>query len=302
MNAETYAKWLRRQGQSVIQTHSSYWHSEGYRIYQAFPYHWLIDPSETELADLFSRHGAVAIRYCLPPESSRGRSSYSIVFESKIYDIENLGYRTRKNVRRGLRNCAVEQISFERLVEEAWELRQDALKRQGRHLNITIDSWRNRYLSTSGLPGFEAWAALVQDRIAGYIVTFQMGDCVCILDQQSHRDFLDLNVNNALAFVVSQNAAAQPGVNEVFYGMESLDAPARVSEFKFHMGYTAKPVRQRVVFRPRLAGFANQFSYGVVSRMARWFPANRRLSKAEGMLRICLAEMDPAAPEALSKV
>src|SRR5438874_5811957 len=105
MNAEIYAEWLRRQGHQVIRSASSYWHSEGLGVYQAFPYHWLIEPPESELSNLFSRRGAVALRYCMPPESSKGCLSHSIVLECKNYDLESLGYRTRKNVRRGLRNC-----------------------------------------------------------------------------------------------------------------------------------------------------------------------------------------------------
>ncbi len=290
MNAETYAEWLRRQGHQVIRTPNTYWHSEGLAVYQAFPYHWLIEPSEAELADIFSGHRAVAVRYCMPPGCRQGCLSYSIVFEGGTYGFENLGYRTRKNVRRGLRNCTVEPISFQRLVDEGWDLRLDALDRQRRHLKITNESWRKRYLNAADLNGFQAWGAFVNNHLAGYLVTFQMDDCVCIVDQQSHRDYLDLNINNAITFVASQSAAAQPGIRILFYGLESLDAPARVAEFKFHMGYTAKPVRQRVVFHPGLSVFANRFSYAVVSRIAKWLPVNRHFSKAEGMLRICLAE------------
>jgi hypothetical protein len=56
------------------------------------------------------------------------------------------------------------------------------------------------------------------------------------------------------------------------------------------MGYVAKPIRQRVVFRPQFAPFANRLSYRVVSLASRWLPANRRFAKAKGMLRLCLAE------------
>jgi hypothetical protein len=290
MTPDIYAEWLRRQGQHVIRTSSSYWHSEGLRIYQAFPYHWFIDPSGEELAELFSQHRAIALRYCQSPESATGCPSHAIVFEGKNYDLENLGHRTRKNVRRGLRNCSVEPILFQRLVEQGWDLRCDALERQGRNLNLTYESWHDRYLKTADLPGFQAWGATAGGRFAGYLVTFQMDDCLCIIDHQSHRDFLDLNVNNAMTFVVSQNAAAQPGVSMLFYGLESLDAPPRVSEFKFRMGYVAKPIRQRVVFRPQFAPFVNRMSYRAVSLASKWLPANRRFAKAKGMLRLCLAE------------
>jgi hypothetical protein len=129
-----------------------------------------------------------------------------------------------------------------------------------------------------------------------------MDDCIYILDQQSHRDFLDLNVNNAITFIVSRNAASQPGVNLLFYGLESLDAPARVAEFKFHMGYTAKPLRQRVVFHPRLSAFANRLSYAMVSQVSRWLPANRRFSKAAGLLRINLVEKSPHNSESVMAI
>jgi hypothetical protein len=294
MNANTYAEWLRQQGQVVVRTASTFWHSEGLGVYQAFPYHWLIEPSKAELADLFSRHRAVAVRFSMPPGCRQGCASYSIVFEGGNYGIENLGYRTRKNVRRGLRNCAVEHISFQRLVDEGWDLRLDTLDRQGRHVKTSYEFWRKRYLDAADLNGFQAWGAFVSNRLAAYLVTFQMDDCVCIIDQQSHRDYLDLNVNNAITFHVSQNAATRPGVRLVFYGLESLDAPARVAEFKFHMGYKAKLVNQRVVFHPGLAVFANRFSYSIVRRIAKWIPANRQFAKAEGMLRFYLAEKVPS--------
>lgn len=293
MNPEIYSEWLRRQGQTVIRTASSYWHSEALGIYQAFPYHWLISPDRTELSDLFAR-GAVGLRYSMSSDCVVGCPSYGIVFEGSEYGFDNLGHRTRKNVRRGLQSCTVEPITFPELVDQAWDVRRDALDRQRRHLNITPESWKEHYLTAEGLSGFQAWAARVGSELAGYLVTFQMNECLCIIDHQSHRKFLNLNVNNAMTFVVSQDAVKKPGVKLLFYGLESLDAPPRVSEFKFHMGYTAKPIRQRVVFRPQLAPFANRWTYKLVSAISGWRPSDRRFSKAKGMLRLSLAEKIPS--------
>ncbi len=290
MNTDTYAEWLRQQGKVVVRTASSYWHSEDLGVYQAFPYHWLIEPSEAELAELFMRHRAVAVRYSMPPGCRQGCVSHSIVFDGGNYGLESLGYRTRKNVRRGLRNCSVEPISVKCLVGEGWNLRLDTLDRQGRHLKTNYESWRKKYLAAADLKGFQAWGAFVSNRLAAYLATFQVEDCVYMVEQQSHRDYLDLNINNAITFVVSQEAAARSGVRLLFYGLESLDAPSRVSDFKFHMGYRAKPIHQRVVFHPGLTVLANEFAHTVVHRISKWLPTNRRFSKAEGMLRFCLAE------------
>ncbi len=293
MSPEIYSEWLRRQGQSVVRTESAYWHSEGLGIYQAFPYHRLIEPDKNELWELFSRHGARGLRYSMPQESARGCPSYAIVFEGGEYSFEMMGHRTRKNIRKGLRECCVEPITFPVLVDEAWDLRLDAFDRQGRNRFISRDAWRKRYLHAVDLPGFQAWGARVGDRLAGYVVTFQMEDCLCILDHQSHRQHLDLNVNNALTFVVSQHGVSLPGVRTLFYGLESLDAPERVAEFKFRMGYIAKPIRQRVVFDPKVDLLANRLSYRMTALMSKLCPANRRLAKATGMLRIYLAEKHP---------
>lgn len=144
--------------------------------------------------------------------------------------------------------------------------------------------------------GLRLWGAWVEGRLAGYLVTVQMEDCICIIDQQSHRDFLELNVNNAITFVVSQRAAAQAGVRQVFYGLESLDAPVRVSEFKFHMGYEAKALRQRILFHPCLAPLVHTYTHRIAKYLCARNPSNRLLAKAEGMLRFCLSAGCASSP------
>ena len=290
MTPEIFSEWLRRQGQKVARTASSYWHSEGFGVYQAFPYHHVITPSDEELSEMFSRHRAVALRYSMPSNSEKGCPSYAIRFDGENYDLEMLGHRTRKNVRRGLRECVIEPITFQTLVDEGWPLRLDALERQGRHLNITRETWAERYLKAADLPGFNVWGARVGGQFAGYVITFQMEDCLCVIDHQSHRQYLDLNVNNALTYTVSKDAISQARARTLFYGLESLDAPESVSEFKFRMGYAAYPIRQRVVFNPRVAPLANRLSYRLVKVMSRLQPANRRYAKASGMLRVFLSE------------
>lgn len=289
MTAEVYSEWLRRQGQTVIRTGSSYWHSEGLGVYQAFPYHWTITPGSEEVSELFRRHRAVGLRYSMPAESKQGCDSYLIVYEGNTYKIESLGHRTRKNVRRGLRECSIEPVSMQTLVDEAWEIRRDTLARQRRNLRVTRESWRARYLAASDLPGFQAWGARVQSRMAGYVVTFQMDDCLNVIDHQSHTQYLELNVNNALTFVVTEHGVALSGVRLISYGLQSLDAPERVSEFKFHMGYTRKPIRQQITFAPRISPLINGFTHLLTKAFVKLRPRDRRFAKAEGMLRVCLA-------------
>jgi hypothetical protein len=284
MSAESFCQWLRLQGFTVLRTASSYWYTEGFGVYQAFPYHSLIQPSSEELSTLFGKGRATVLRYSGPPDSGSGTPSYHIIFEGSSYGFDNLGYRTRKNVRRGLRSCQVSPIPFERVAEEGWALHLDTLTRQERRRGWSHETWRKRFRCASDLEGFEAWGAIVGGNLAAYMVSFQLGDCCFILDHKSSRQYLPLNVNNALVFVVTQTLVSRQTVKTIYFAMHSLDAPRSVEEFKEHMGYVQRPVRQCVAFHPFLSPLANPFTHAVVRQLARWVPASARLSKAEGLL------------------
>jgi hypothetical protein len=293
MTPDVFAEWLRCQGQQVVRTASTYWHNQGPRVFQAFPYHWIVRPSEEELTSLLRARGIIAVRYSTAPDAPLGCLSYHVVYEKPTYDVEDLGKRTRKNVRRGLRNCVVEQVPFELLAREGWALQQDTLNRQGRQVPVSREDWRRRWECAGTLPGFEAWGALVEGALAASLITFQMGDCCYLLHQQCRRKFLTVNVNNALSFVVTKALRGRPGVRTIFYGLHSLDAPPNVDEFKIHMGYMASPVRQRVVFHPRLAPLFNPVTHALLGFVKRLRPGNPTLSKAEGMVRFYIEGKRP---------
>ncbi len=286
MTPEVFAEWMRRQGHIVRKTESTYWHSQGPRVYQAFPYHWVITPSGEELATFLKTEKAIALRYSTPLGMQQGKVSYHAIYEQPVYGFENLGKWARKNVRRGLRKCTVQPISFQQLAEDGFALQLDTLDRQARKVTLSHKVWRTRCLSAANLPGFEAWGALVNGRLAASVITFQMGDCGYMLYQQCHRDYLRHHVNNALSFVVTQSLMQRPDITRILYGLHSLDAPPSVDEFKFRMGYTAKPVRQRVVFHPAVQPLlGNAASHGILKGLLRLRPGDALLSKAEGMVR-----------------
>lgn len=305
MNAETFAEWLRRQGLRVYRTDSTFWCEASIRAYQAFPYHWVIQPDEVEIRALIRRSRALVLRYSTPVEQP-GMISYHIVYTAPEYTLEGLDRRTRQNVRKGLKNCRVEPISMERLADEGWSLEEDTVKRQGRNVTVERAKWVQRYHAAADLPGFEAWGALVGDRLAATLLTCQIDDCCEMISQQCHRDFLSARVNNALIYVVTETMVRRPGVREIFYTMQSLDAPPSVDEFKLRMGYTARAVRQRVVFGTRLAPLLVPAASALLSGAARLQPENPSLPKLQGVLHFYMEGKLPleqqAWPESLKKL
>ena len=294
MNAEIYSEWLRRQGSTVVRTASSWWHSQVRGVFQAFPYHHLIEPPAAEIEDLTRKHRAVALRYSSPPGARKGSASYHVVYTATNYGLQNLSSWARKNVRRGLRQCRVQPISFDRYIREGWALRVDTLARQQRALKESRKDWERTYGSAADLAGFEIWASEINGKLAATVVIFRLDDWYYMVYQQCHSDYLRDHAPNALSFTVTEELVSRPGVRGIFYGMQSLDAPASVDEFKFRMGYEAKPVRQRVEVHPWLSPFVNRASYRLLKTAVRLSPGRYWPTKAEGMFRVFLEGADPS--------
>ena len=305
MNPKIFSEWISRQGYIVYKTESSYWYNQGFKALQAFPYHWQINPDVKELDDLLKHAKALTLRYSTPVTSCEGKISYHAYLEAESYNIDMLGKWARKNVRRGMKNCEVRKISFEQLAKEGYELQINTLSRQGRKLNLMKEEWQTRCLAASDLPGFDAWGALIEGKLTASVITFQMNDCGYMLYQQCHCDYLGKHVNNALSFIVTSELLARSEINSILYGLHSLDAPSSVDKFKFRMGYSAQPVRQRVVFNPKVEPFFNNFTHVGLKAAHGILSGNPALAKAEGMLRFYLQGKRPLAeqdwPEALLK-
>jgi hypothetical protein len=302
VKAELFAEWLRRQGHIVIRTENSYWYNAGPRTFQAFPYHWMIQPTREELHRLIMGEGIMALRYSAPLAASEGMISYHVTLRGP-YNIETLRHQARGGIRRGLKASQIEQISFNRLAEEGWILQQDTLERQGRTSSMDQDEWQRICLAAEGLPGFEAWGAIVKGDLAASLLTSRIENICYVPYALSHRKFLRDHVNNALFYSVCCNMLSRDGVSEIFFNLQSLDAPESVDEFKFRMGFTANPVRQCVVLHPLLKPLAMGITHKLISKILRRYPSNHYLAKTEGMIRFYLGGKLPICkqewPEAL---
>lgn len=305
MNAEVFAEWLRRQGHRVFRSESSYWFNAGPGVFQAFPYHWLVTPGPDEIRRLMVENRMIALRYSTPLDHPGGKVSYHIVVQ-RPYELASLRSQARNGVKAGLKHFRIEQVSFERLATEGWALQEDTLRRQGRLRSMCREAWARLCRAADGLPGFEAWAAIAEGRLAAAVIVCRMDDWCYVPYSLSHSDFLSRHPNNALFFTVSQELLSREGVDGVFFTVQSLDAPAQVDEFKLRMGFTPRVVCQQVAFSPLLRPLANPLAHAVIRGLYRRFPASPSLAKAEGILRFHLdgarTPGDQAWPDCLAEL
>jgi len=293
MNPEVFAEWLRRQGYRVARSESSYWYCAGPRVYQAFPYDWVIEPQEEELSSLLKRKNAIALRYSTPLSAAQGMLSYHVVCEGPSYNLAALPRRVRQDIGKGLEYTSVEPISVSRLATEGWGLRLETLMRQGRTKAESYVWWQRMCHGAQNLPGFEAWGAIHDGQLVACLLACVCDSCYTLLYHQSATAHLRHGINNAIFYEVTKEALNRPGISRVFLALHSLDAPPDVDRFKFRMRYRATPLRQRVVFNPRLSPFVNRASHAVLKRLMGWLPDNPALAKAEGMLRFYLQGQCP---------
>jgi len=302
MTPDVFADWLRRQGHRVVRTKSSYWFDQGPRVFQAFPYHWVIEPEEEELLSFLEAENAIGLRYSTPLGAAEGSCSYHVVYDRPTYEFKEVDPSIRSKVRRGLEACQVGPIAFERYAKEGWLIEQDTQNRQHRHSRRGRSRWERMVGAAEGLEGFEVWGAEVDGRLAATLMFAQVEGCVDLLYQQSLREFLPFRVNNALLFETTRSLVARPSVHTIHNGLHSLDAPASVDQFKLRLGYTLRPLRQRIVFHPRLAPFFGRDTSRLLSRFANVLPEQEVIQKAEGLTRFYLNGKLPLARQAFPEL
>jgi len=285
---ETGVEWLKRQGHRVVCSQSACWYNAAPGVFQAFPYHPVMSPSENELRKVLRGARALALRYSTPTSSPVGKPSYHVVYAKPVYGFEQVSRQTRQNIRKGLEYAAIEPVSFSRLAREGWTLRAETLARQGRLKSENEAWWKRLCLSADGLPGFEAWGAIHEGKLVASLIAYLARGYFLMLYQQSLTGHLKFGINNALGFVFTQKALARPGVKELSYGLESLDATRQVDEFKFRMGYEAMPVRQRVLFHPCLTPFVCPAVMRIVGYLGGRLLHSPRWLKAAGLIRFSL--------------
>lgn len=293
---EAPIEWLRRRGHRVFLSESACWYDAAPRVFQSFPYHPVIDPSPEEIARVLRANRALAVRFSAPPSSSAGKISYHVVCRGPGYGLDSVTRQCRQNIRKGLDYATFGPVPFDRLAgPEGWRLRQETLTRQGRLKAENEAWWRSLCLSAEGLAGFEAWGAVRDGRLVAALIACLVNGSFQMLYQQSLSEHLRFGINNALGFSFARQALARPGVSELFYGFQSLDAGSDVDEFKFRMGFRAEPVRQRIALRRSLRPLVNPALLSVVDILGRAGIGGPKLLKVAGLIRYYVEGRKPAS-------
>jgi hypothetical protein len=286
MKAESFAEFWKLQGHRVIQTSNACWYDAHTFAYLSIPYHRQIAPSHRELLAVWLTGPALIARY--PAAQTIGKRIGGLfICVDRSYDLATLDKKARNQTRRGLENCAVELIGFDRLIEQGYPLIRDTLQRQQRSEdNMSFEHWERYCTAAAQIDGFEAWAALVKGRLAAFMVAALVEDCFSILYQSSFTTELHQYPNNALVFSVVRQKLADAQVGYVSYGLKSVDPTDRLDHFKLQMGFKLRPFCEEVAVNPLLRPFLALGGKRYIQQMARRHPEKDLWRKAAQILDI----------------
>src|SRR5690242_16987058 len=221
--------FLKRRGHTVVETRSCWWYNEyrQSRIFQSFPCHRLVDPTEEEVGELFDAlPHAMAIRFPTPMQA-RGKQSYMLTCR-RPYSLAALSANNRSKAKRGLNRCEVRPVSWEELVREAWPAHMDTMKRHGLTPGNSLGFGTEFQLC----PAYASWAAFVAGRLVACVVSLAVAGWVDIMIDRSCCTDLGAYPNSSFVFTVIQRVLSDPSVSAVSCGWECLGSRGSLEQFK----------------------------------------------------------------------
>ena len=133
----------------------------------------------------------------------------------------------------------------------------------------------------------EVWGAFVDGALAAYLVGVLADRCCELLVARSSSQLLRFYPNNALLYTVVREMLGRAEIDQVFFGVESLEDYDGIDTFKLSMGFAKSPIRQRVVLHPLLRPILqNALARRALTALADRRPQDERWRKLRGIVAL----------------
>ena len=238
-----YITWLKGKGVPLFEGGGTYWNLYNAALIPASLYPDYCELNSVEAGALLSKSGAWLIRYSSNPGNCD--TSWWYVLCDR-YDPSQISAKTRQNIRRGRRECIVQEVAAERLAIDGYACYSAAFGRYQGKKPLQEDAYREMMLDTIGGP-FSYWGVFYQGHLAGY--------CQCVIDGNQvitnvtkyHPDYLRHRSAYALmdeliqTYVVRQNMVLSNG-------NRSIAHDTNYQEVLISLGFRKQFCRLNVVY------------------------------------------------------
>lgn len=238
------------------------WRSMGLRLFVPTPSCFPVTFSPDDLKLMWG-NGAWFVQHVVR-EQDPGFDSYMFFVKDKSYDLATIKSRDRRhNIRRSLKHCTVDIVSFDLLAREGQRLIHDTYLRQGRNCgNQVLNRWNDYFTAASSNPLFRGWGAFVGKELAAAKIEFKFKGGIHPEAIFSRTDLLKYYTTNALLFVSTKETMKMDNTSYICYGLRPVTGEKQsLIDFKESLGFQRLPVKERLEVNPRLKLLCNKLSY-----------------------------------------
>ena len=187
-----------------------------------------------------SDEGAYFARWVSDFDCKDKRQFWFVICDQKL-DISDYSRNTRNQIRRGLRNCRVELIDKEIVMQSGFESYYAAFKRYSTHLKVkNIEEFKEDITGLSD--EWEFWGIFHEDKLIGYSQNRIIDDYCDYSTIKFHPDYLNLYPSYALFYTMNQYYLNERNFRYVNDGARSIAHQTNIQDFliqkfKFRKAY-----------------------------------------------------------------
>ncbi|MDA8173767.1 MAG: hypothetical protein M0018_04145 [Nitrospiraceae bacterium] len=170
MTGSKYISWLEKNGTTLFRGAGTSWVIYNGALIPALPFPGYYHVDSGEVLSLLKASRAWLIRYSSTP-CNYETSWWYIVCDH--YDPKRITAKTRQNIRRGRRECTVDEVEAKWLADNGYPCYLAAFERYQNQKPIPENDFRKKIIDTCGGP-FSYWGVFHEGHLAGY--------CQCIVD------------------------------------------------------------------------------------------------------------------------
>ncbi len=286
-----FASMLSSQGTRVVPgSKETFWIRSEFTVLARIPDFLMAPPDPGEVEQVLKEGWAAVASYYLEPEENHPPNAWLYLCTDRTYSIERLSPPMRRNVRRGLKELRIAQLSPDQLFIHGMQAFCDTRKRVGLS-DGTPENFQRRFSQRAKCPAHVFLGAWKDDTLAAFLSITEVDDWASIEGCFSRTDLLNSRPNDLLMYTTLSRYLIDEGRRVVGYGASSVQSESNAATlhvFKKKVGFQAKPVHRAFVFHPLLRPFVGRATLGMIGLLLHMRPGSPWLKKAEGVLR-CIA-------------